>query len=190
MANFPIPFPYGCCPVLDKPCGIVNPEDPQSNRRNRRLCRAPHGEKSGLFVLATSAPRGRGYILARRRPDVRETQAALLGPGSVVSRPFLFKPPKPSRWLMDIQKFRVVRQRLNSLLAGVEQSILEDQRLESLLYGMKDSGRMCPAWEDFRVFRKWARQNGIQRKGARLVLLDKVAGYSPENCIITANAKD
>ena len=76
MSNFPIPFPYGCCPVLDKPGGIVNPEGPQSRRRNRRLCRAPHGEKSGLFVLATSAPRGRGYILARRRPDVRETQAA------------------------------------------------------------------------------------------------------------------
>ena len=91
---------------------------------------------------------------------------------------------------MDIQKFRVVRQRINSLLAGVEQSILEDQRLESLWYGMKDAGRMCPAWEDFRVFRKRARQNGIQRKGARLVLLDKAAGYSPENCIITANAKD
>ena len=70
------PIPSALCLMLDKPCGIVNPETPQSRRRSRRLCRAPHGEKSGLFILATSAPRGRGYILARRRPDVRETQAA------------------------------------------------------------------------------------------------------------------
>ena len=166
---------------------------PNLVRPARRLAIPQYGCKdSGIFISAIR-PRLLACVFdigGKLRPDVRETQAALLGPGSVVSRPFLFKPPKPSRWLMDIQKFRVVRQRLNSLLAGVEQSILEDQRLESLLYGMKDSGRMCPAWEDFRVFRKWARQNGIQRKGARLVLLDKVAGYSPENCIITANAKD
>lgn len=37
----------------------------------------PHTVKRAvLLILATSAPHGRGYILARRRPDVRETQAA------------------------------------------------------------------------------------------------------------------
>ena len=153
----------------------------------------PHRITRAVFLFSAIKPRLLACVFdigGKLRPGFREGPAALLRPGSVVFRLFLFKPPKLSRWLMDIQKFRVVRQRINSLLAGVEQSILEDQRLESLLYGMKDSGRMCPAWEDFRVFRKWARQNGIQRKGARLVLLDKVAGYSPENCIITANAKD
>lgn len=47
-------------------------ETPNNVRRNRRLCRAPHGEKSGLFCFVSTSATGascrRRYILAKRRP--------------------------------------------------------------------------------------------------------------------------
>ena len=62
---------------------------PQTTQGVADAFRVPHTlEKSGHFCfchqLATGVPCGRGYILAEQRPDVRETQAALCRPGSVV----------------------------------------------------------------------------------------------------------
>ena len=52
-------------------------EAPNNTRRNRRLCRAPRGKKCGLFCSChQSTAEGCGYILARRRPGVREAPAA------------------------------------------------------------------------------------------------------------------
>ena len=61
-----------------------NLNSPNYHRRSRRLCRAPHGEKSGLFrFLPPVRPRmGVGYILARRRPGVREAPAAVVSRGA------------------------------------------------------------------------------------------------------------
>lgn len=81
---------------------------PNLVRRSRRLCHSPQsGEKSGfscflppLRPLAFLGLQGCGYILAEQRPDVRETQAALLEPGSVVSAFFCAQPSKSSRCIM------------------------------------------------------------------------------------------
>ena len=70
MSDFPIPFPYGCCPVLDKPGGIVNAEAPQTSRGVTVALPLPHREqKSGFFHSChLRTPEGCGYISARRRP--------------------------------------------------------------------------------------------------------------------------
>ena len=62
---------------------------PNQTRRSRRLPCAPHSEKSGIFCFCHQCTSGSwafgcGYILAEQRPEVRETQAALFEPGSVV----------------------------------------------------------------------------------------------------------
>ena len=67
-------------------------EAPNNTRRNRRLCRAPHGEKSGLFcfvsIPATGASCERRYISTGHVQYPRGL-AALCWPGSV-SRLFLY----------------------------------------------------------------------------------------------------
>ena len=59
-----------CCPVLDKPCGIVNPEVPQTSRGVAVALPLPHREqKNGFFYSChLRTPEGYGYISARRRP--------------------------------------------------------------------------------------------------------------------------
>lgn len=85
-------------------------EAPNKARRNRRLCRAPHGEKSGLFcfvsIPATGASCERCYISTGHVQYPRGL-AALLWPGSV-SRLFLYPQSlKQSRCLMhSIPLFR------------------------------------------------------------------------------------
>ena len=85
-------------------------EAPNRVRRNRRLCRAPHGEKSGLFCFcqhnATGAFCG-GYISAERRPVSARTGGLTLA-GERRSAFFCaFKPPKQSRCSMhSIPLFR------------------------------------------------------------------------------------
>lgn len=97
-----------------------------SARRSRRLCRAPHDEKSGfscflppLRPLAFMGLWDCGYILAERRPGVRETPAALHWPGSVVSAFFCTPIPKQCRCIMLrfllSSRFLRLRYRLNSL---------------------------------------------------------------------------
>lgn len=56
---------------------------PNNHRRSRRLCRAPHGKKSGFFYSChqNTSFRG-GRILARRRPGIREAPAAVIGRGA------------------------------------------------------------------------------------------------------------
>ena len=70
MSNFPIPFLYGCCPMLDKPGGIVNAEVPQIERGVTVALSLPNREqKSGFFHSChPRTPEGYGYISARRRP--------------------------------------------------------------------------------------------------------------------------
>lgn len=85
-------------------------EAPNRVRRHRRLCRAPHGEKSGLFCFcqhnATGAFCG-GYISAERRPVSARTGGLTLA-GERRSAFFCaFKTPKQSRCLMhSIPLFR------------------------------------------------------------------------------------
>lgn len=100
---------------------------PNLVRRSRRLCHSPQsGEKSGFSCflppvrpLAFLGLQGCGYILAEQRPDVRETQAALLEPGSVVSAFFCAQPSKSSRCIMLrfllSSRFLRFRYRLQSL---------------------------------------------------------------------------
>ena len=85
-----------------------NSEVPQNLvRRSRRLCRAPHVEKSGfsrflppLHLLAVWPLGLRLHIGGKQRPDVRETQAALRGPGSLVSAFFVAQFLKSRRCIM------------------------------------------------------------------------------------------
>lgn len=85
-------------------------EFPNNVRRNRRLCRAPHGEKSGLFcfvsIPATGASCERRYISTGHVQYPRGL-AALRWPGSV-SRLFLcLQSLKQSRCFMySIPLFR------------------------------------------------------------------------------------
>lgn len=85
-------------------------EAPNRVRRNRRLCHAPHGEKSGLFCFcqhnATGAFCG-GYISAERRPVSARTGGLTLA-GERRSAFFCaFKTPKQSRCFMhSIPLFR------------------------------------------------------------------------------------
>ena len=73
-------------------------------RRIRCLYHAPHGEKFGLLCFSQQIARGvsSGWFRywRKQRPDVRETQAALLGPGSVVFAFFCSQIPKSSRCSM------------------------------------------------------------------------------------------
>ena len=56
---------------------------PNTHRRSRCLCRAPHGKKSGFSCSCRqSTSVGCGYILARRRPGVREAPAAVSSRGA------------------------------------------------------------------------------------------------------------
>lgn len=56
---------------------------PNYHRRIRRLCRAPHGEKCGFSCFChQSTSLGVGYILAKRRPGVREAPAAVVSRGA------------------------------------------------------------------------------------------------------------
>ena len=72
-----------CAPSLTACPASGNLSFPNNHRRHRRLCRAPHGKKSGLFCSChQSASEGCGYILARRRPGVREVPAAVVGRGA------------------------------------------------------------------------------------------------------------
>lgn len=75
---------------------------PNYYRRSRRLCHAPHGKKSGLFrFLPPVRPwSGVGYILARRRPGVREAPAAVVGRGAS-SCLFLCPTPTTTRCIMS-----------------------------------------------------------------------------------------
>ena len=101
-------------------------EAPNRVRRHRRLCRAPHGEKSGLFCFcqhnATGAFCG-GYISAERRPVSARTGGLTLA-GERRSAFFCaFKTPKQSRCLMhSIPLFRPAscggRASLSFLFAG------------------------------------------------------------------------
>lgn len=82
---------------------------PNKARRNRRLCRAPHGEKCGLFcfvsIPATGASCGRRYILAERRPVSARTGGLALA-GERRSAFFCaFKIPKQSRCAMHPSLF-------------------------------------------------------------------------------------
>ena len=77
---------------------------PNTVRRHRRLCRAPHGEKCGFFVSASytaaSASCGRRYILAEQRPVSART-GGLTVAGERCSAFFCaLKTPKHSRFLM------------------------------------------------------------------------------------------
>lgn len=77
---------------------------PNKARRHRRLFRAPHGEKSGLFcfvsIPATGASCERRYILAERRPVSARTGGLALA-GERRSAFFCaFKIPKQSRCSM------------------------------------------------------------------------------------------
>lgn len=77
---------------------------PNKARRHRRLCRAPHGEKCGLFcfvsIPATGASCERRYILAERRPVSARTGGLALA-GERRSAFFCaFKIPKQSRCSM------------------------------------------------------------------------------------------
>lgn len=79
-------------------------EAPNQARRHRRLCRAPHGEKCGLFcfvsIPATGASCERRYILAERRPVSART-GGLAWAGERRSAFFCaVKIPKPSRCFM------------------------------------------------------------------------------------------
>lgn len=55
---------------------------PNYHRRSRRLCRAPHGEKSGFLVSCSHGTLVVWHILARRRPGVREAPAAVVSRGA------------------------------------------------------------------------------------------------------------
>ena len=85
-------------------------EAPNNTRRNRRLCRAPHGEKSGLFrfvsIPATGVSCERRSILTGHLQYPRGL-AASDWPGRV-SRLFLrLQNPKQVRWFMhSIPLFR------------------------------------------------------------------------------------
>lgn len=77
---------------------------PNKARRHRRLCRAPHGEKCGLFcfvsIPATGVSCERCYILAERRPVSARTGGLALA-GERRSAFFCaFKIPKQSRCSM------------------------------------------------------------------------------------------
>ena len=82
---------------------------PNTVRRHRRLCRAPHGEKCGLFcfvsIPATGVPCKRRYILAERRPVSART-GGLTVAGERRSAFFCaFKIPKHSRCSMHPSLF-------------------------------------------------------------------------------------
>ncbi len=82
---------------------------PNKARRHRRLCRAPHGEKCGLFcfvsIPATGASCERRYILAERRPVSARTGGLALA-GERRSAFFCaFKIPKQSRCSMHSSLF-------------------------------------------------------------------------------------
>lgn len=47
---------------------------------------------------------------------------------------------------------------------------------------------VCPEWSDFKVFQKWAMENGW-RKGLRVVRRDKTKGFSPDNCFLAMQAE-
>lgn len=114
-------FPLTSAPWLG------NSELPQNlARRIRRLCLSPRLAKRADFLVSchhctlwpTWAYWDCGYILAEQRPGVRETPAALRGPGSVVL-PFFVPNPKPRRCIMLrfllSSRFLRLRYRLNSL---------------------------------------------------------------------------
>ena len=72
-------------------------------RRSRRLCRAPHDEKSGFSCFchqrATGASCGRGYILADQRP-VSVRTGGLARAGERCFAFFCVQIPKSSRFFM------------------------------------------------------------------------------------------
>ena len=78
-------------------------EAPNKVRRHRRLCRAPHGEKCGLFcfvsIPATGASCERRYILAERRPVSARTGGLTLA-GERRSAFFYVQFPKQGRCFM------------------------------------------------------------------------------------------
>lgn len=83
---------------------------PNTVRRNRRLYRAPHDEKSGLFCFcqhnATGASCG-GYILAERRPVSARTGGLTVAGERRFAFFYAFKTPKHSRCFMhSIPLFR------------------------------------------------------------------------------------
>lgn len=85
-------------------------EAPNTVRRNRRLYRAPHDEKSGLFCFcqhnATGASCG-GYILAERRPVSARTGGLTVAGERRFAFFYAFKTPKHSRCFMhSIPLFR------------------------------------------------------------------------------------
>ena len=103
-------------------------------RRIRRLCLSPRLAKRADFLVSchhctlwpTWAYWDCGYILAEQRPGVRETPAALRGPGSVVL-PFFVPNPKPRRCIMLrfflSSRFLRLRYRLSSFLVVLTRSI-------------------------------------------------------------------
>lgn len=97
-----VPLP----PLLTSAPILGNLSFPKSNKACRSLRQRPTLEKRAAFSVSATErkravpPAGCGYILAEQRPDVRETQAALFEPGSVVP-PFLFPILKSNRWLMS-----------------------------------------------------------------------------------------
>lgn len=97
-----VPLP----PLLTSAPILGNLSFPKPKEACRSLRQRPTLEKRAAFSVSATerkravSPVGCGYILAEQRPDVRETQAASFGPGSVVS-PFLFPNPKTKRWLMS-----------------------------------------------------------------------------------------
>ena len=80
-------------------------ESPNLVRRDRRLPPPQAGRKE-RFLVSTATNALQMYPVdvvtywRKQRPDVRETQAALFEPGSVVP-PFLFPILKSNRWLMS-----------------------------------------------------------------------------------------
>lgn len=41
--------------------------------------------------------------------------------------------------------------------------------------------KICPEWDDYKVFEKWAEENGY-KQGLSLDRIDNNKGYSPDNC--------
>ena len=82
-----VPLP----PLLTSAPILGNLSFPKPKEACRSLRQRPTLEKRAAFSVSATerkravSPVGCGYILAQQRPDVRETQAASFGPGSVVS---------------------------------------------------------------------------------------------------------
>lgn len=88
MSDFPTPFPYGCCPMLDKPGGIVNPELPKVTGVTVAFA-VPHTAKRAVFLFLP--PVRLVGVVTYRQGDVLmfARLRRLLLPGSVVLPLFL-----------------------------------------------------------------------------------------------------